>query len=100
MWKRKHSNLIVAAILSICYTIVTLLNIIGPLHVNETGEMNQLGWLSVYSLLYYIFGLIVTWMAYFYFRDKPKPLFIFLIIFGIGFILFQNYLWGWWGSTS
>lgn len=97
-WKKAHSNLIVAAILTICYTIVTLLNIIGPMHINAEGTINEPGHLAIYSILYYIFGLVVTWGAYLLFRNKAKLLFFFLIIFGISFILFQNFLWGWWGA--
>lgn len=96
-WKR-ISNLILVVILSIAYTIVTLLNIIGPLHMNETGQMNELGMLAFLSILYWIFSLIITWGVYFYLKKKAEILFFTLIILGIGIIIIENFLWAWMGS--
>lgn len=99
IWKRKNSNLIVAAILSLAYTIVTLLNIIGPLHVNATGQVNQIGWLAGVSILYWVAALVITWGTYFILRKKPEILFFTLIVMGIVIIVFENYLWGLMGSV-
>jgi hypothetical protein len=96
-WKRA-SNFIIAVILSIAFTIVTLLNIIGPLHINDVGAINKLGILSVYSIIYCIISLTLTWSIYFYFKNKPKFLFFILIILGIVIIIAENFMWGYVGS--
>ena len=96
-WK-KVSDLIVAIILSIAYTIATLLNVIGPLHMNDTGGMNALGALAVYSIIYWLIALIITWGLYFYLKKKTEALFFILIIVGIALIILENFLWGWMGS--
>lgn len=96
-WK-KVSNLITAIILSLAFAIVTLLNIIGPLHMNAQGSMNTLGMLSVYSFIYFIISLIILWSIYFYLKHKPEFLFFTLIILGIIIIIVENFLWAWMGS--
>lgn len=97
-WRKKASNIIIASILSIAYIVVTLLNIIGPLHINQTGNINPLGALSYYSVVYLIFSLALTWGLYYSLRKKPELLFFILIIVGIALIIFANFLWGWIGS--
>jgi len=97
IWNKK-SNIIIVCILSITYTIVTLLNIIGPLHINNTGNFNHLGMLSVYSIIYWIIALLVTWTTYWYLKRKPELLFFTLIILGIIIILIENFMWGLIGS--
>ena len=69
-WK-SVTNLITLIILSIAYTIVTLLNIIGPLHTNETGNINPLSAITLYSIIYWVFALLVSWGVYFTLRKKP-----------------------------
>lgn len=96
-WK-SIGNLITIIILSIAYTIVTLLNVIGPLHTNETGNINPLSAITVYSIIYWIVALIVTWSVYFYMRNKPEILFFTLVILGIAIIITEVFLWGWTGS--
>ena len=96
-WKRK-SNFIIVLILSIAYTITTILNIIGPLHINNTGSINKLGALSIYSIIYWIIALLFTWVVYFSLRKKPEFLFFTLIILGITIIIAENFMWGWMGS--
>lgn len=95
-WKKK-SNFIIACVLSLAYTIVTLLNIIGPLHINRLGTINTLGPLSAYSVIYWFLSLVITWGVYFYLRKKPETLFFTLIIMGIIIIIVENFLWGWMG---
>ncbi|RDI44536.1 hypothetical protein [Aquicella lusitana] len=97
---RKTSNLIIAIILSIAYTIVSFLNIIGPLHMDATGTMNEPGPLSVYTIIYWLVSLAVTWGIYFYWRKKPELLFFTLLILGIVIIVAEIFLWGWMGSAS
>ena len=75
-WKI-NANLIVILIFSIMYTIVTLLNIIGPLHTNSAGNINKLGAITVYSIIYWIFALFISWIVYF---SCMKPKFCFYII--------------------
>jgi len=96
-WKKK-SNIIIVIILTIIYTIVTLLNIIGPLHINTVGSFNTLGNLAVYSIIYWIASLIITWGIYFTLRKKPEILFFTLIIIGIALIIIENFLWAGYGS--
>lgn len=97
-WK-KASDTIVAVILSIAYTIVTLMNIIGPLHITDTGGvMNPLGSVAVYSIIFWVFALIITWGVYFYLRKKPGLIYFILIAIGIVLIILEVFLWGWLGS--
>ncbi len=96
-WK-KNANIIIVCILSLAYTIVTLLNIIGPLHMNAAGSMNQLGMLSIYSLVYCGLALLLTWTIYFKFNDKPELLFFLLMILGIAIIILEVFIWGLMGS--
>ena len=96
-WKGT-SNLIIAIILTLAYCMVTFLNIIGPLHTNDMGTINKLGPLAVYSIIYFIIALMVTWGIYFLLRKKHEILFFVLIIVGIIFIIAENFLWGWMGS--
>lgn len=96
-WK-KTSNFIIAILFTIAFTITTLLNIIGPLHMNATGSMNTLGFLSLYSFIYYLCSLLLLWAVYFYLRHKPEWLFFVLVSMGIIIIVAENYLWGSMGS--
>lgn len=96
-WKR-NANFIIVCILSLAYTIVTLLDIIGPLHMNATGAMNQPGILSIYSIIYYVITLLITWLLYFWLKNKPELLFFVLLVVGIAVIYFEVFLWGWMGS--
>jgi len=97
-WKKKASNFIVVVILSLAYTIVTLLNIIGPLHANLSGGINHLGWLAVYSVIYLVAALVVSWGLYFNLKNKPEFLFFTLIILGIVIIIVEVFIWGFIGS--
>jgi hypothetical protein len=99
IWKIKHSNFIIAIILTIVYTVTTLLNIIGPLHMNATGGMNEPGKLAAASVLYFFIAVTFTWVVYFLLRDKPKVLFFTLVISALCIIIFDNYLWSVWGSS-
>lgn len=95
-WKR-ISNIIVASILTIVYFVVTALNVIGPLHINNAGTINKIGPLAEYSVLYLFAALIITWGVYFYLKTKPEILFFTLIILGIVIIIAENFLWAWIG---
>src|SRR5438046_78243 len=95
-WK-KITNLITLLVLSIAYTIVTLLNIIGPLHANSTGNINNLSAITLYSIIYWVFALFLSWMVYFKMRNKPEALFFTLIILGICLIIAEVFMWGWIG---
>ena len=94
IWKKRHSNLIVVAVLSIAYTIVGLLVTIGPLHMNNTGEINQLGFNFVYIVAYWLLALAVSWGLYFVLRNKPEICFFTLIVAGIAIIITEVFLWG------
>jgi len=96
-WK-SLTNLITATILSIAYTIVTLMNIIGPLHANDEGKINPLSAITVYSILYWIVALVITWSVYYSLRKKPETLFFTLVIMGITLIIAEVFMWGWTGS--
>jgi hypothetical protein len=93
-WKSKP-NFAIALILSFIYAIVTLLNIIGPMHMNAQGGMNSPGIVLYQSIVYLVMALVITWETYIILRDKPKALFFTLIILGIAFILTNIFLWGW-----
>jgi hypothetical protein len=92
-WKRKLSNLIVVSILSLAFTIVTLLLIIGPLHMNSAGTMNHLGAFSLVALLYWLFSLSICWCMYFALRTKPEMLYFTLMILGIVLIIAEIFIW-------
>jgi len=98
LWKRRESNLIVVSLLSIAYTVVTLLIIIGPLHMNSTGGINHMGKLAICGVVYWIMSLLVSWGLYFAFRKDPEPLFFTLLALGIALIVAEVYLWGIMGS--
>lgn len=96
---RNTTNLVISILLSFAYTVVTVLNIIGPLHMNKSGSINNLPKsLFVASLVYWIVSLLLTWFIYFLFKKYPEFLFFCLIFFGIFFIIFQNFVWAWIGS--
>lgn len=97
-WKSKP-NFPIALILSLAYSIVTLLNIIGPLHMNAQGNINQPGALSLASFFYFLVSLGITWGLYAFLRKKPEVLFFTLIIVGIFLIFLEIFLWGWMGSS-
>ncbi len=97
-WKSKP-NFLIALILSLAYAIVTLLDVIGPLHTNAQGNINQLGALSLFSFIYFLVALAVTWGLYAILRKKPEVLFFTLIIVGVSLIIAEVFLWGWMGST-
>lgn len=98
IWKKKLSNVIVAILLSIAYTIVTLMNIIGPLHANMSGNMNQLGPLALYSLIYWFVALVLTWGLYFNLKNRPELLYFILVVFGMLIIVVEVFVWGIYGS--
>jgi hypothetical protein len=91
-WK-KISNFILAIIFSVILAITTLLNILGPLHMNASGTVSHLGTLSIYSAIYFIFSLVLLWGLYFYLKEKTKILFFSLIVVGILLMIFENFLW-------
>lgn len=95
-WK-EFTNTIIVIILSVVYTVVTILNIIGPLHINKTGAINQPGILVLYSILFWVFSLLITWFVYFSLRKKPEASFFILIALGIVLVITENFLWGWTG---
>lgn len=97
-WKSKP-NFLIALILSLAYCIVTLLNVIGPLHINAQGNINKMGALSVFSLIYLLVALLITWGSYVLLHKKHEALFFTLIIVGVFLILFELFLWGWMGSS-
>lgn len=92
-WHKKP-NVIVALIVSLAYTIVTLMNVIGPLHMNGSGGNYQLSQETTYSLVYWVIALIVTWGLFFILRNKPKLQFFTLIVLGIVIIIAEVFLWG------
>lgn len=96
-WK-KISNFILTIIFSIAFMITTLLNMLGPLHVNATGMINQSGSLLKYSLIYFIFSIIIIWGLYFFLRKRTELLFFVLIIVGITIIIAENFIWALMGS--
>ncbi|EKD70658.1 MAG: hypothetical protein ACD_46C00456G0004 [uncultured bacterium] len=91
-WK-KFSNFIIAIILTIAFTITTLLNVIGPLHIDATGKIYEPGPILIYSIIYYIVSLFILWGTYFYFKKKHELLFFTLIILGIVIIIGENFIW-------
>lgn len=91
-WK-KVSNFILVIILTIAITITTLLNVIGPLHTNELGAINQLGAISLYSIIYFVFSISLLWGLYFYLKNKTELLFFILIVVGVLLIIAENFLW-------
>lgn len=93
----KSFNFVIVIILSIIYTVVTLLNIMGPLHMNATGAITKPGLLSIYSIIFWLFSLLMTWLVYFLLRNKSEALFFILIILGIVLIIAENFLWAWMG---
>jgi hypothetical protein len=96
-WKNDY---IIATVFTIAFTIVTLMNIIGPLHMNAAGRINQEGPLLIYSIIYYVFALVVTWGLYLSLRkSRTELLYFLLIIFGIAMIIVEVFIWGWMGST-
>jgi hypothetical protein len=95
-WKR-ISNFITVIILSGALVVTTLLNMIGPLHMNATGGMAQPDNLTIYSFLYLLGALALLWITYFILRHKPEILFFTLIISGIFLIIGENFLWAWMG---
>jgi len=95
-WK-KNSNLIIILILSVVYTIVTLLDILGPLHANITGNINQVSAITYYSILYWAFAIIITWIVYFSLKKYPEILFFTLLILGMFLVIIEIFLWGWMG---
>lgn len=91
-WK-KNSNFIIVVILSIAYTYVAFLNIMGPLHppiISIKGPEDHPG----FALIYWIIALAVTWSIYYFLRKRPG-LFatLVLIIVGIAFIFAGIFLW-------
>lgn len=97
-WKTKNSNVIVASLLSIIYTIVTLLVLIGPLHINSAGNINQLSALALYVIIYWFCAIMFTWFLFAAFRKKPEFLFFALMISSIVIIIIGIFLWGLVGS--
>ena len=96
-WKSKP-NFAIALILSFIFIVMTLLDIIGPMHMNAQGGINPAGAFAVQSIIFLVMALVITWETYIILRDKPKASFFTLIIFGIAFILADIFLWGWLAS--
>lgn len=92
-WKKNNSNLIVVSLLSFAYFLLTLLMIIGPLHMNSTGNINQPGATALYSLLFLVFALMFSWFVYTALRNYPRLSFFTLIISGIAIIFAATFLW-------
>ena len=97
-WKIKESNFIVACLFSFAYTIVTLLVIIGPLHMNSTGNINSLDYLSLNIVFYWLGALVLNWSLYLWLRKKPEILFFTLILLGMAVIVLEVFIWAWVGS--
>ena len=98
-WKAKP-NLAVTLILTLVFVIATLLNILGPLHTDASGQISPPTDLSIYSLLYLIVSLLIIWGLYFSLYKKPKLLFYILITVGMLIIILENFLWAWIGSQN
>jgi hypothetical protein len=96
-WK-SQPNFAVALILSFIYIVMTLLDIIGPMHINAQGGTNPPGAFAAQSIIFLMMSLVITWETYALLRDKPKAAFFTLIILGIIFILIDLFFWGWLGS--
>ena len=92
-WKRHNANLIVVALLSLAYTIVTLMMIIAPLHMNSLGDMNQVSGYSLYAIAYWAFALAISWYVYIVLQHKPSLQFFTLMILGIVIIIVEIFLW-------
>lgn len=93
----KFSNFIIAIVLTLAYVIVTLLNIIGPMHMTPTGGMYGFTATAGYSIAYFIIAVAVLWGVYINLRNKPELLFFTLLILGIVTIIGEIFLWGWLG---
>ena len=92
-WKKK-ANFILAVIFSFIYSGVTFLSMIGPLHINSIGGMNQINQHSVvYNIMYWMIALVLTWHLYFTFKNRPRLLFFTLIIVGISLIIGEDFVW-------
>lgn len=89
-WK-KASNLIIAIILSLAFTIVIVLNSIDSMHIYKLRAV------SVYGCIYWILSLIILWGLYVYLRRNQELLFFVIIIVGIVLIILETILWGWVG---
>lgn len=91
-WKKQKSNLIVVSLLSIAYTIVTLMMIIAPLHMNSMGGVNQVSGHSLYAIVFWVFALVVSWYLYAALRHKPELLFFVLMMLGVVLIIAEIFL--------
>lgn len=98
VWKKHKSNLIVAAFLSIIFTIETLLLVIGPLHIDSTGGMFTVSYETTSAVIFWIFALLLTWSFYFTFRKYPEFLFFLLIVYGITVIIAEIFMWAHFGT--
>lgn len=89
----KMLTLIITVILSLAYAIVSLLNLIGPLHPRIASIKGPL----IHPLLclaYLVICLIISWSIYFYYRKKPSRFSFFLtVLVGIAFIFSGVFLW-------
>jgi len=97
-WKSKP-NLLIALIFSFAYIIVTVLDVIGPLHINAQGDINRIGELSLFSFIYLLVAWVITWLLYFILHKKHEVLFFTLMIVGILLIILEPFLWGLLGSS-
>lgn len=98
IWKKRHSNLIVAIIFSIFFTITTLLLVIGPLHINAVGGMFSVSYETLSAVIFWALSVVLTWSFYFTFRSYPAFLFFLLMLYGIAIIIAEVFMWGHFGS--
>ncbi|HTM64254.1 MAG TPA: hypothetical protein VL360_07110 [Gammaproteobacteria bacterium] len=91
-WKKQHSNLLIVSLLTLAYTAITLMMLIGPLHVNSVGEISRMGALSLYSLVYWIFAIWISWTLFTVLRKRPALSFFVLLIVGMILILGELFL--------
>ncbi len=98
VWKKNKSNLIVAIVLSMVFTIETLLLVIGPLHINSTGGIYPVSYETLSAVIFWVFALLLTWSFYFTFKKYPEFLFFLLIVYGIAVIIAEMFMWAHYGS--
>ncbi len=93
-WKKQKSNLIVVSLLSIAYTIVTIMMLIAPMHMNSMGNINQVSGHALYAIMFWVLALVLSWYLYAVLRSKPELLFFVLMILGIVLIIAEIFMFG------
>lgn len=91
-WKKHHSNLLIVSLLTVAYTAITLMMVIGPLHVNSAGDISKMGASSLYALVYWIFAVCVSWLLFVVLRNRARLSFFVLLIVGIILILGELFM--------